>query len=426
MLTEPQKSKFSNDLRSLPPITQRYLLVIGIKCYRDEKGSRYLDQLWYKDLLQHLEYLKNLTLACPCQYAEPPKNAISLDGDPSFSQVQFIDLPAPNSFAQAIKLLPTTVLKLWKAVGQADIVHADVAGWPISLGWIVTPIVRLRQKLYVTIVESATWRLQPGIPATIQSRIRAYISERLNRWCVNNTDLAIFTQEEYKQSLLTKRPNRGHIIHASWIDEENIISEADAREIWHKKLSSSTKELKVLFAGRLVCSKGVLVLLEAMKVLDKENIPVKLDILGEGDLLRECEKASQSLQNSTNIRMLGTLPYSCELFELLRDYHAVVIPSISDEQPRIVYDAYSQGVPLLASDTNGIRDCIKNGETGRLTKSNDPVALANLLKWSWQNLEQLEPMGMASLKVAESLLHRTIHEKRWLLLLEMLDESASQ
>ncbi|MEG4394568.1 hypothetical protein [Microcoleus sp. BROC3] len=53
----------------------------------------------------------------------------------------------------------------------------------------------------------------------------------MNRWCVNNANLTIFTQSQYQQSLLTKRQERGHVIHASWIDEENIISEADAEEI---------------------------------------------------------------------------------------------------------------------------------------------------------------------------------------------------
>jgi hypothetical protein len=44
-------------------------------------------------------------------------------------------------------------------------------------------------------------------PNKIPAKIRAYISEKLARWCVNNTGLkAIFnTQEEYCKSLLTKR-----------------------------------------------------------------------------------------------------------------------------------------------------------------------------------------------------------------------------
>lgn len=424
MLTKSQETQFSNDAEQLLPITQNYLLVIGIKCYRDQKGFRYVDQLWYKDILQHLNYLKNLTIACPCQYQEPPENTIALDDDPYLSNLQVIELPASNSFTQAIKLLPTTILKLWQAVGSANIVHTEVAGWPIPFGWLITPIILIRKKLYVIVVESATWRLQPGTNHKILAKIRAYLSEKLNRWCVNNTDLAIFTQQEYKQSLLTKQQNQGHIIHASWIDEENVISEVQAAAIWQKKNSTSTQELNILLPGRLVANKGVLVLLEAMKILDKKNIPIKLDILGEGELFAECQRVSQSLQN-TKIRMLGTLPYNSEFFNLLQNYHGIVVPTISDEQPRISYDAYSQAVPILGSDTAGMRDCVQNHKTGILTKPNDPVALAELLEKSWQNLDKLESMGMASLEVARGMVHRTMHKKRWSLLLKMLDNQSA-
>ena len=426
MWPKPSESTLVSEKQSLPPITKRYLLVIGLECYCDEKGSRYLEALWYKDLIEHFQYLKNFTLASPCVKQKPPENAILLDNDPSFSGVQFIDLPSPNnSFVQEIMSVPTTALLLWKAIGQADIVHSTVAGWPIPLGWLVTPMVKLRKKLYVLIVESAFWRLQPGIPATIQARIRAYISEVLNRWCVNEADLSLFTQEEYRKSLLTKGEERGHVINASWIDEENIITHADATEIWHKKFSPSTQELKILFAGRLTPTKGVLILLEAMKLLDEENIPIKLDILGQGELFSECEKASKSLKNSVNIRMRGTVSYGRKFLQLLQEYHAVVVPSLSDEQPRIVYDAYSQAVPLLGSDTAGLRDCIQDGKTGMLTRSNDPVALADLLKWSLKNMNQLESMGMTALKIAHSLTHQKMHQKRWSLLLKMVDKLAT-
>ena len=76
-------------------------------------------------------------------------------------------------------------------------------------------------------------------------------------------------------------------------------------------------------------SKGVLVLLEAMKILDKKNIAVNLDILGHGKLLSECKRLSNQLQKSVNIQILGTVAYGKEFFRLLQEYHAIVVPSLS-------------------------------------------------------------------------------------------------
>jgi glycosyltransferase involved in cell wall biosynthesis len=409
--------------RTLMPIDKRYLLVLNIKSFCDSKGRRCLDLMWAKDLTQHFKYLKNFTLASPRVRETPPENTIEVDSETSFADAKFIDLPSPNSFAKAILLLPATVAQLWGAIASSDIVHSAVAGWPIPMGWLVTPIVLIQRKPYVIVVESAPWRLLPGAPASIKAKIQAYIYETLNRWCINSADLIIFTQAEYQQSLLTKRHKQSQIIHASWIDEENIISEAEATKIWHEKLSASPKQLKILFAGRLHPDKGLLVLLEAMKILDEENIAVKLDILGEGELLSNCQAASKAMQKSVQIEVLGTIPYGREFFRLLQQYHAVVVPSTSDEQPRIVYDAYSQAVSVLANNTAGLRDCIQNGITGSLANCNDPVALANLLKQSAENLNLLQKMGMASLKYARSLTHEEMHRQRWQLLSMMLEQS---
>ena len=411
------------DSQHLTPIDKRYLLVLNIKSFCDSKGSRCLEQLWAKDLIEHFKYLKNFTLASPRSLEAAPKNTIEVDSATSFADAKFIDLPSPNSYAKAILLLPTTVAQLWGAIAEADIVHSAVAGWPIPMAWLVTPIVLIQRKPYLIVVESAPWRLQPGSAASIKAKILAYISERLNRWCINRADLTIFTQAEYQQSLLTKRDKPSHIINASWIDEANIISDTEATKIWHEKMSPSPQQLKILFAGRLQPSKGVLVLLEAMKILDQENIAVKLDILGEGELLSNCQAASRAMQKSAQIEVLETLPYGPKLFEWFQQYHAIVVPSISDEQPRIVYDAYSQALPVLGSDTGGLRDCIENEKTGMLINPNDPVALANLLKQSGENLNLLQNMGMAALNKARSLTHQEMHRQRWQLLSIMLEES---
>jgi glycosyltransferase involved in cell wall biosynthesis len=409
-----------NSRKALSPIICRYLLVIGVEHFRDEAGRTYLDGLWYKDLIEHFRYLKNITIASPCAYQKPPKGAVRIDNDPLFEEVRFVDLPRPTSVARALIDLPSSLRVLWKAIGDADIVHSGVAGWPIPLGWLTTPIVIIRKKKYLIVVESAFWRVQPGSRPTVQARIRGRLSEILSRWCVNRADLSIFTQPEYKRSLLTKGEARGHVINASWIDEENIISHADARESWAKKRIGADGKLKIIFVGRLVAAKGILVLLEAMKKSVCERVPVDLDILGDGDQLESCHIARDALKHSAQIRLLGTVPYGEELFELLRGYHAVVAPVLSDEQPRIVYDAYSQAVPVIASDTDGLRSCVENGTTGMLVNSNDHVALAHRLKWAQQNPEQLKLMGLAALDVARRLTHRAMHEKRWTLLLKLL------
>jgi glycosyltransferase involved in cell wall biosynthesis len=237
----------------LPPITRRYLLCLNVKCYRDADGRHYFDPLWHKDLSGHVYYLKSLTLASPCEPGEPPRDAIAWN--PPVPDIQFVDLPATDTNVQALLHLPWTLARLWRAIGRAEIAHFGVAGWPIPYGWLACPMAVLRGTPYLIVVESAPWRVNPGVTATLKSRIRARLSEALSRWCINRARLVILTQEDYRKTLLTRESHAGHIIHASWVDEENIISAGDAAESWQSK---SARPLKLLFAGRLMRSKGVL------------------------------------------------------------------------------------------------------------------------------------------------------------------------
>jgi len=402
-------------------ITSRYLLCLNIKSYRNARGERYLDALWHKDLTQHTRYLKNLTVAGPCQAGEPPPDAIAWRSPQE--EVRFIDLPATDTAIQAVLRLPSTAALIWRAIGKSDVVHLGVAGWPIPYGWVAWPMALMRGKPYAIVVESAPWRLQPGLPVTWKAKIRAAISEVLSRWCVNHASLVILTQEGYRRTLLTKAPDRGHVIHASWVDEENIVSHEDAAELWRSKRLTSGVSLKLLFAGRLARSKGVTLLLDTMQILIGEEIPVELDILGQGELRAECEAACNNW-GAGKVRMLGTVAYDSAFFQLLRRYHAVVVPSFSDEQPRIVYDAYSQAIPVLANDTPGLRDCVENGRSGLLAASNEPASWTDLCKWCLENPDELEKMGHRGIELARGMTHRAMHRKRWRLLLDMLGRAA--
>ena len=399
-----------------------YLLVVGqhLPIYRNGSGQLFTGELWKKDLAMHLEYLDHLIIATPSLHQEPPSDAVLLDSRPS--RIEVVDLPAQTSFLNMIKAMPITVFRLWRAIRRAAIVHSGIAGWPIPLGWIVTPLVVLCRKPYVVIVESAPWRLQKGAAAGWKRRLRASIQELMGRWVISKSELAIFTQDEYRQSLMGPQAIRGHVIPASWIDEQDILTDVEAEQIWTRKLAAADPRLKILFVGRLVPDKGVLVLLKALRQLSASDAPITLSILGEGDLKSKCSAVSSELTGTTSVSVLGTVPYGAPLFALIREYDALVVPTISDEQPRIVFDAYSQGVPVLASNTAGLRSCVRDGETGMLTPANDVAPLVALLQYVSQHRLELKQLGLQSLKYAREMTHQEMHRQRVILLKDMLDK----
>ena len=409
--------------QALPEITSRYLLVINIPLYRDSSGRLFADQLWFKDLAAHLSYLRDFAIACPVVELSLPRDAIALTDAPHGADVKVIRLPAAVNLLHAIALLPVTLIRLWRAIAGADLVHSGVTGWPFPLGWLAVPLARFLRRPTLVIVESAPWRLPPGLPTSLRARIRAGLYERLARLCIRSTDLAIVTQEEYRHSFPSRRSGSGHIIHASWIDESVVLSDQQAEEVWHRKaLQTSTREIRFLFAGRLDPEKGVLVLLEAITLVARKGLALRLDILGTGKLAPECKTVGENLQGATRVHLLGTVAYGAPLFQLLRQYHALVVPNISDEQPRIVYDGYSQAVPIVGTATPGLRDCVREDETGWLVRPGDAAALAGALERSFEHPDQLQRMGLQAAGAARAMTHQAMHRKRQLLLVKLLGQ----
>jgi glycosyltransferase involved in cell wall biosynthesis len=332
-----------------------------------------------------------------------------------------VDLPPCTSTIRAILSIPTAAVRLWRAIGAADIVHINAGGWPLSFGWIAAPMAKLRGKFVLTNIEGAFWRGGWKRPWELKRVIRGLVFEGMARFCVNLSDLATFTHAGYRDSMLMRwRRSRGHVICASWIDRELILTRSQAEECWRNKLADRSRPLRVVFAANLIPDKGVMVLLDALKILDRRGTPVEVRVYGAGGLRDACAKAARQLNRSVTLELCGQLAYGAEFFAMLRGQDLLVAPSLSDEQPRIVYDGFSQALPVLGSDTAGLKQCVSHAETGWIVPAGDAKALADAIEWASEHRERLRDFGIAGLDVARGLTHDQMHQRRAELILEAM------
>jgi glycosyltransferase involved in cell wall biosynthesis len=263
-------------------------------------------------------------------------------------------------------------------------------------------------------VESDFWRTREKNPGW-KKAIRASISEFLNRLCVRSVDAAFFTHQSYMDSLLTVRRERGFVSQASWIDDDFILSDLTARDLWHQKLAGHGP-LKIAFVGRLIPEKGADYLLDSLEML---NRPVVCEVIGKGQLLTRCKQRAARLHSDVAVYFLDTIDYGAKFFKKISEYDAIIVPSVSNEQPRIVYDAFARAVPIIGFRTDGLASCVADGKTGRLCEQQNARELAALLNWAATHRDQLATMGMAALGVARSSTHRHMHQRRSRILAEL-------
>lgn len=383
-------------------IGKPYLLTVSAQIKVDKHGVRWADPLWAKDLALHLEYIDDLTLACPTVYADPFDEDVDLSREP-FSRVKFVELPRPKNHIDALLMLPALIKAMWSAASENFIVHTGFGSWPISEGLLAAPIAKLQGKFLITNVESSFWR-SDTTQETWFNVLRGASIERLNGLCIRAANLRFFTSKAYLRDFLPADAPNAYVVPATWIDSSTILDDETAKDDWVKK----ENEIRLLFAGRLTHEKGVRVVLDAIRKVSRE--PISVTIIGDGPLKAECQRLA--LEEHSRVVLRDPIPYGTAFFTMLRNYDVVVVPSLSDEQPRIIFDAFSQGIPVLGSDTGGIREVVDDGVNGRLVATGNSDALSEIMAWAAHNRPELKTMGLAALSKSRRFTHHAMHERR--------------
>ena len=157
---------------------------------------------------------------------------------------------------------------------------------------------------------------------------------------------------------------------------------------------------EILFVGRMVKSKGVHVLIEALvKVKKAYNEKFTVNFIGDGEHKAYLETLAQS--SGVNVNFLGRVSNRI-LEEHYKSAYLVVVPSLFPELFAIVnLEAMIHGKPVIASNIGGIPDLVLHGQTGFLFEPNDADALAKYIEILLADEELTLKMGNRALKASQ-------------------------
>lgn len=128
------------------------------------------------------------------------------------------------------------------------------------------------------------------------------------------------------------------------------------------------------FIGRLDPIKRIPNLINAMTHLPED---VHLHIYGQGAEQSRIEQEISRLDLGSRVTLHGAIagPESA-----LARIDLLVLPSQAEGFGLVLIEAMAAGVPVVATDVPGIRDVIRNGETGLLMPSAEPEQIADTIK----------------------------------------------
>jgi len=151
------------------------------------------------------------------------------------------------------------------------------------------------------------------------------------------------------------------------------------------------RDNSILYVGRLVRRKGVHILIEAFKILQRRGLEVKLVIGGKGYMEPLLRLLASDIDN---IVFLGAVSEETKP-SLFSEVKVFTLPSLAGESFGVVLlEALSSGTPVVATRVGGVPEIIAEGRDGLLVEPGDSEelaeAVASLLKspslWSKMSL----------------------------------------
>jgi glycosyltransferase involved in cell wall biosynthesis len=163
--------------------------------------------------------------------------------------------------------------------------------------------------------------------------------------------------------------------------------------------SGRAKQPTFAYVGRLKKYKGVDLVIRAFARLADPT--ATLEIAGAGDFRPALESLAASLDLGGRVRFLGFISEE-EKLALLRRAWAVALASPKEGWGLTNVEAEACATPVVASNSPGIRESVRDGETGFLVPHGDIEALAGAFRRLSESRDLVTSMGAKARAFAET------------------------
>jgi len=166
----------------------------------------------------------------------------------------------------------------------------------------------------------------------------------------------------------------------------------------HLGRAASGSALRVTYMGRLIAGKGVLDLLDAMRIIAHEHaaMPIHLKLAGAGALEAQVRAAVAEYGLSERVQVLGQVRGATK-HRLLEQTDVFVLPTrLPERLPYSLLESMAAGIPAVACDVGGVIEVVQDRRTGLLVPPHRPDLLAGAIIELARDRQLLQQMSRAA------------------------------
>ena len=330
-------------------------------CWRDPEGIKTTGGFG-RQMEELSRYFKKTTLLVPFEEISEPRAGYAINID----NLRVIPFPLFDGTGLSGKLdflikLPGILFQIWRAYPLCDVWQFRLPGYVGLLG-VLTHKIRRSRRCFIWLGTDWAERIKESGNALFR-RWMARVANNLINWALK--DIPTFALGE----LADKHGSSNPYAHSTI---STITSMADFKPEPKSDLASPPR---LLFVGRLALEKGVFDLLEAVHLANHQGLPLDLTIIGDGPERERLERltARHGLQGQVHFK--GYVPAGGVLWQWYTQADMFILPSLSEAQGKVLIEAMSAGLPIIATRVGGIPSLIEHEKTGLLAPPHSPEGL---------------------------------------------------
>lgn len=222
---------------------------------------------------------------------------------------------------------------------------------------------------------------------------------------IKRADYFVAISSEIKQQLIDIGVDSNKILCVSNGIDITKFSPAseETRSELRRKLSLPADATIVVYAGRLVISKGILVLVEIWNNLLRNNNNIHLLLVGSGKgSFDDCEDELSSYMKEHGLEKHISITGSVDnVNEYLMASNIFVLPSEYEGFSLALLEGLACALPAVATKVGGATDLIQNCRNGILIDPKDKQGLETAIGWMLEKRPQWETIGKNARESAE-------------------------
>jgi len=289
-------------------------------------------------------------------------------------------------------------------VAEAAVVHSalDDAFRPLAFEGFLSAVRQDKPTVFVQDTDIVLQQRQltagQSMPRRMKSWVYGRVYERMCRWAVRRADLSLL-----KGSALMRRYGADAVNARNFHDTSFSSGDVIAESRLEERLDSlrSDRPVRLVYCGRLVARKGLDHSLRLVAAARASGAGVTFDVIGDGPERAALEAQARSAGLEAVVRFHGPAEYGPELLRRLSDFDALLFTPTAEDTPRMIFDGYAAGLPLLAYDIDYVRERADEEKAAVLLPSAAPDAAADALAGVCRDRERLAGLARAARRAAE-------------------------